>query len=242
MKLFEKQSLKVSELNAYVKTLLMRDPLLNSLSVVGEVSGFKRYYTGTCFFTLKDANAAVSCVMYRQSADLLNFTPQDGMKVTVNASACLYEKEGRYQLQVTKMSRGGEGELYLQFEALKRKLLAGRGTVDPFSPKVVRAAMGSAFRLPFRREGDLCATLEDYAQRGYEIIVSDLQGAPFYGNAPAGEKLVLVIGNEAKGVSEAVKDCATKRLRLPMRGGAESLNAAVAAGIMMYELTKGLGD
>ena len=167
MKMQQPQSIKVSELNAYVKTLLMRDPLLNALSVVGEISGFKRYYTGTCFFTLKDANAAVSCVMYRQSADYLDFTPQDGMKVTVSASDCLYEKEGRYQLLVTKMSRGGEGELYLQFEALKRKLLA-EGLFDasvkkeiPFFPHyigIATSASGAAGWSGMRRHACCPAT------------------------------------------------------------------------------------
>ena len=71
-------------------------------------------------------------------------------------------------------------------------------------------------------------------------MVSSLSGTDFYSRSQIGSRLVLVIGNEARGVSEGVMELATQKLKLPMRGGAESLNAAVAAGIMMYELTKSI--
>jgi len=71
------------------------------------------------------------------------------------------------------------------------------------------------------------------------VLSSQLDGTDFFARGPLPEKLVLVIGSEAEGVSAEVSALATHRLRLPMRGGAESLNAAVAAGIMMYELSRG---
>ena len=101
-------------------------------------------------------------------------------------------------------------------------LISSRQGADLFSPKVQRAAMGSSFRIP-------CKT-----------VVSSLSGTDFYSRSQMGSRLVLVIGNEARGVSEGVMELATQKLKLPMRGGAESLNAAVAAGIMMYELTKSI--
>ncbi|MGJ4851502.1 TrmH family RNA methyltransferase [Bacillota bacterium Meth-B3] len=119
-------------------------------------------------------------------------------------------------------------------------LLLGVGCADPFSPKVQRAAMGSGLRLPCRMEADLAGTLKALGALGYAVVVSDLNGAPFYERAPLPDRFALVIGSEARGVSEAVRDTAIIRLKLPMRGGAESLNAAVAAGIMMYELTRDL--
>ena len=118
-------------------------------------------------------------------------------------------------------------------------LLLGAGSADPLSPKVLRAAMGSGFRLKFAFADPLCAALEALRGRGYRVLVSDLKGADFYARGEIGEKFVLVIGNEARGVSGEVREAADVRLRLPMRGGAESLNAAVAAGIMMYELMRG---
>lgn len=117
-------------------------------------------------------------------------------------------------------------------------VLLGAGCADALSPKVQRAAMGSGFRVPFLRADDLAAALSTLAGRGYSILASDLHGQDFYRRPDPGERFVLVIGNEARGVSEAVLAAATARVRLPMRGGAESLNAAVAAGIMMYEMMR----
>ena len=117
-------------------------------------------------------------------------------------------------------------------------LLLGAGCADPLSPKVQRAAMGSGFRVPFMLAEDLPQALRTLAARGWSVLASDLHGADFYARPDPGERFILVIGNEARGISDAVRDAATTLVRLPMRGGAESLNAAVAAGIMMYEMMR----
>jgi len=109
---------------------------------------------------------------------------------------------------------------------------------DLFSPKVLRATMGSIFRLGFSFPSSLSAALEGLKKRGYSVISSQLDGDPFFERMDIAPSLVLIIGNEGNGVSDTVKAAATHHLRLPMRGGAESLNAAVAAGIMMYDLTR----
>ena len=118
-------------------------------------------------------------------------------------------------------------------------ILLGSGSADPLSPKVMRSAMGSGFRLPFAHAEKLAESLLELRRRGYYVFASDLSGADFYSRPDSGEKFVLVIGNEARGISDAVREAADCRVKLPMRGGAESLNAAVAAGIMMYELMRG---
>ncbi len=117
-------------------------------------------------------------------------------------------------------------------------VIFGKGTADGQSPKVQRAAMGSGFRLRQMAADDLARTLAELRGRGYRVIASLLDGEPFFARGDVGEKYVLVIGNEARGISEAVRAQADVRLRLPMYGGAESLNAAVAAGIMMYDLVR----
>ena len=111
---------------------------------------------------------------------------------------------------------------------------------DLFSPKVLRSTMGSIFRLGFSFPGSLPDTLEKMKKDSYSILSTQLDGDLFYDRKDVSDSFVLIIGNEGNGVSEAVKATATHRLRLPMRGGAESLNAAVAAGIMMYDLTRNL--
>ena len=117
-------------------------------------------------------------------------------------------------------------------------LIFGNGSADPMSPKVVRGSMGSCFRLPAVKTTDFVHELNELKLRGYSIVVTSLDGVDIYKRTPIGDKYVLVIGSEAHGVCDEVKDLADVLYKLPMRGGAESLNAAVAAGIVMYELTK----
>ena len=115
-------------------------------------------------------------------------------------------------------------------------ILSGQCAVV-FSPKTLRATMGSIFRMPMVVT-DLPGYLTALREDGYSIISSQLDGEPFYQRSPVGEKFCLIIGNEGNGISDEVKATATHRVKLPMRGGAESLNAAIAAGIMMYDLMK----
>ena len=109
---------------------------------------------------------------------------------------------------------------------------------DAFSPKVLRATMGSVFRMGIRVTEDLPGELARLKQEGFSVLSSQLDGTPFYEREPVGERFCLVIGSEGNGVTPEVQQGATHRVKLPMRGGAESLNAAVAAGIMMYELMR----
>jgi TrmH family RNA methyltransferase len=115
-------------------------------------------------------------------------------------------------------------------------VLLSADCADPYSPKVLRATMGSVFHVPVAVVDDLPGALTALKGKGLPVISSQLDGTPFsHWKAPE-EGFVLVIGSEGNGVSPAVRELATVRLRLPMRGKAESLNAAVAAGIMMYGL------
>lgn len=121
-------------------------------------------------------------------------------------------------------------------------VLLSRECADLFSPKVLRATMGSIFRMELTVTDHLAEMLEQLKRQGCSILSSQLDGEPFYQRQPVGEHFCLIIGNEGNGVSPEVQQTATHRLRLPMRGGAESLNAAIAAGIMMYELNRDLPD
>ena len=118
-------------------------------------------------------------------------------------------------------------------------ILFGGGCADPLSPKVQRAAMGSGFRVPFLLADDLPAALLALKARGWVVLASDLRGEDFYSRPDPGERYVLVIGSEAHGIGDATRAAADALVKLPLRGGAESLNAAVAAGIMMYEMCRG---
>lgn len=114
-------------------------------------------------------------------------------------------------------------------------LLIDERTADPFSPKVLRSSMGSIFRIPVVITNQLCLQLEELQEDSFEIIAGDLMGDSFFAPRLPKEKTCIIIGNEGAGISPEVKEKATIRLKIPMVGGAESLNAAVAAAIMMYD-------
>ena len=113
-------------------------------------------------------------------------------------------------------------------------LLVDAGCADPFSPKALRASMGAVFRVPVYACGDLPRALD--ALSGYDRVAGDLRGEPYYAHPPFGPRVCLLVGNEGAGLDADVLSRADFRLRLPIPGGAESLNAAVAAGLMIYDV------
>ena len=119
-------------------------------------------------------------------------------------------------------------------------LLLSPDCADVFAPRVLRATMGSIFRMDIRFPPSLPEALAQLRSSGYALISSQLDGEPFYARSPVPVPFVLIVGNEGNGISPEVKALATCRFRLPMRGGAESLNAAVAGAVMMYDLTRDL--
>lgn len=129
---FERQSITVAALNDYVKTMLEASPFLSHVYVAGEISNFTD--RGHLYFTLKDENAAVKCVMFRSAAARLKFMPENSMKVLVSGCVTLYGATGSYQINVTNVEPVGVGELYAAFEKLKAKLDA-KGYFDPARKK-----------------------------------------------------------------------------------------------------------
>ncbi len=118
-------------------------------------------------------------------------------------------------------------------------LLLSESCADPFGAKALRATMGGIFRVPVRVTAALESDLQSLKTDHYELIAGDLRGEDFASHAPFSPKTCLIIGSEGAGISPTVLALADRRLRLPMPGRAESLNAAVAAGIMMYEVLRG---
>ena len=116
--------LQVSDLNEYVRRMLSADPMLRSIRIRGEISNFKAHSSGHWYFTLKDDQARIACVMFRQSAIRMSVRPRDGMAVILSGSVSLYPQTGTYQFYADAMRPDGVGDLYQQFEALKNKLAA----------------------------------------------------------------------------------------------------------------------
>lgn len=120
--MIEPKIFSVGQINHYIKNLIENDFILNSLWVKGEISNFKYHSTGHMYFTLKDNNAAINCVMFKGSADILPFIPENGMSVVICGYISIYEKTGQYQLYAELMEPLGAGALNTAFEQLKAKL------------------------------------------------------------------------------------------------------------------------
>ncbi len=120
----EQRVYEVSQVNEYIKSLLDNAPGLGNLYVRGELSNYKIYPSGHHYFTMKDGNGALRCVMFRSSASRLRFRPENGMKVVARGRISVFPRDGAYQLYCSELSPDGIGDLYVAFEQLKAKLLA----------------------------------------------------------------------------------------------------------------------
>lgn len=118
----EQRVFSVTEVNGYIKNLIDGTPMLNGLLIRGELSNYKIYPSGHHYFTLKDDECALRCVMFRGAAGKLRFRPESGMKVVVFGRISVFPRDGAYQLYCTQMNADGIGDLYVAFEQLKEKL------------------------------------------------------------------------------------------------------------------------
>ena len=128
----------VTEVNELVKLLLDNEPVLQNICVRGELSNYKMYPSGHHYFSLKDQEGAISCVMFKSSAMRLRFRPENGMKVVVTGRVTVFPRDGAYQLYCNTMTPEGVGDLAVAFEQLKAKLYA-EGLFDPAHKKPLPA-------------------------------------------------------------------------------------------------------
>ena len=143
----------VAEVNQLVKQLLDGEPMLQNICVRGELSNYKMYPSGHNYFTLKDADGALRCVMFRGQASRLRFRPENGMQVIARGRITVFPRDGAYQLYCDALTPEGAGDLAVAFEQLKAKLHA-EGLFDPAHKKplprypqriaVVTSAAGAA--------------------------------------------------------------------------------------------------
>lgn len=164
----EEEYISVSQLTDYIKKLINSDSRLKQVYVRGEISNFKRYSSGHCYFSLKDEGSVIPGVMFYGFASKLKFEPENGMKVLVRGYVDVYKSRGNYQLYAQRITEDGLGELHIAFEQLKKEL-ESKGYFDddlkkpiPKFPKkvgVVTAATGAAIRdivTTIKRRWPLC--------------------------------------------------------------------------------------
>lgn len=140
---YANMAITVTDLNKYIKEKIANDEYLNHILIKGEISNFKHHYTGHMYFTLKDENSLVKCIMFKSYAQKLNFTPKDGMKVYILGSVSVFERDGVYQVYAQVMEEDGLGDLYTKYQELKNKL-EKEGLFDeihkktiPMMPKII---------------------------------------------------------------------------------------------------------
>ena len=175
--------ISVTTLVRYLKNKLDSDEALRSVQVSGELSNFRKTSSGHLYFTLKDENSAISCVMFKSKAYSLSFVPENGNKVICSGSISMFEASGSLQLYVNTLKLDGIGDLYRQYEELKNKLF-NEGLFDDDHKKVLptlypskvavlcgkdSSAM-SDIKIQFNRRWPLCKV--DY----YPVIVQGSEG------------------------------------------------------------------
>lgn len=197
----------VTDLNNYVDSVFSDNERLCSLSVDGEISGFKRYPSGHCYFSLKDSNSVVSCVMFRGSAVKLDFEPKDGQMVTLYGKAGVYSQNGKYQLYVYFVKLKGKGDLKEQFEQMFKKL-SNEGLFDnahkhklPILPRrigVISSGAGAVIHdiiLTLKRRNpyfDLL--LYPAAVQGEECATQVIEGIDFFANRQNVDVIIIARG------------------------------------------------
>ena len=126
----------VGQVNQYIKSLMDGDKVLGGLMIRGELSNYKMYPSGHHYFSLKDGESAIRCVMFRREASTLRFRPQNGMQVVAFGRVTVFPRDGQYQLYCSQLSPDGLGALHLAFEACKEKLYR-EGLFDPAHKKPI---------------------------------------------------------------------------------------------------------
>ena len=167
----DREYITISELNHYIKGVMEDNIFLNKVYLKGEISNFKAHTRGHLYFTLKDEGSRLNAVMFSYQANGLKFEPVDGMKVLVCGKISVYEATGAYQIYVESMEQDGLGNLYIEFEKLKKKLSA-EGLFDPDKKKkipkvpkkigIVTASTGAAIRdilTTIKRRYPICETI-----------------------------------------------------------------------------------
>ncbi len=198
------KTLSVGEVNNYIKKLVENDFILKNLNVKGEISNLKFHSSGHIYFSLKDENSKVNCIMFKNNAVNLDFRLEEGMKVEVKARLGVYHKEGTYQLYCENIKKAGIGELFEEFHKLKKEL-SEEGIFDekykralPKFPKrigIITARTGAAVRdiinVIQRRNKSLDIILYPAKVQGENAADSIIEGIRYFNNEKSVDVIIL---------------------------------------------------
>lgn len=203
----------VTEINLYIRQLVEKDLLLSHIYIKGEISNLKVHTSGHAYFSLKDRESRIKCVMFKSSLNRLKFIPEDGMQVVVRGYVSIYERDGQYQLYVENIIADGAGELYKAYEQLKNKLLE-EGLFDqehkkaiPLLPKkvgIVTSPTGAAIRdiisIGRRRNPNIDIYLYPSLVQGERASVEIAEGIKYFNKY--GKVDVIIVGRGGGSIEE----------------------------------------
>lgn len=198
------KTLSVGEVNNYVKKIVENDFILKNLNVKGEISNLKFHSSGHIYFSLKDENSKINCIMFKNNAVNLDFRLEEGMKVEIKARLGVYHKEGTYQLYCENIKKAGIGELFEEFHKLKKEL-SEEGIFDekykralPKYPKrigIITARTGAAVRdiinVIQRRNKALDIVLYPAKVQGVNAAESIIEGIRYFNNEKSVDVIIL---------------------------------------------------
>ena len=181
----------------------------------------------------------VSDAVFKQIAETM--TPQGVLAVVTKPQHSLEEMikgdVGTYVVLEDVRDPGNLGTIVRTAEGAGVKgVILSKGCVDIFNPKVIRSTMGAIYRMPFVYAEDFLGTLEKMKQSGISVYAAHLEGAVYYDEVSYEKKTAIMIGNEGNGLTREAADAATSYIKIPMEGNVESLNAGIAAAVLMYEV------
>ena len=207
------QAFTVTEINNYIKELVDNEPQLRNVQIVGEISNFKRYPSGHCYFTLKDSGAVLKCVMFRGKAMSMKFEPQNGDTVLAIGRITVYERDGVYQLYTDMLIEQGVGDLMVAYEKLKAKLEAEglfsseRKQDIPMNPKtvgIITSPVGAAVRdvitVSRRRNRGIKLLLYPVKVQGEDASIEIARAIKFFNKHNLAD--VLIVGRGGGSIEE----------------------------------------
>lgn len=201
------EPITVTQLNSYMKDKIANDQFLNNVYIKGEISNYKHHYTGHLYFTLKDENSLIKCIMFKTYTSHLNFEPKDGMKVLILGTVSVFERDGVYQIYCKAMQEDGLGSLYTAYEKLKENL-EKEGLFDskykkeiPKMPKtigVLTSQTGSVIRdiinVSTRRNPNVCIKLLPVPVQGEGAGIKIADAIEYMNNQKIADVIILARG------------------------------------------------
>jgi TrmH family RNA methyltransferase len=165
-------------------------------------------------------------------------TPQGIAAVVKNKAVAIENKQGFYVLVDRLQDPGNMGTIIRSAHASGAiGIIMTKGTVDPYNEKTLRSTMGSIFNIQIIEDFDLSKTRE-LKNKGFKLVVSSLEDSQDFFTVDLRGKVIIAVGNEGSGISDEIYSLEDIRVKIPMPGGAESLNAGAAASIMMFEIVR----